>query len=390
MSEEIVDVTELGALDEKPEASESEDKVEESKPAEEPEEEPEEKEEKVPLGEAEEETPEEEKEESPKAIRFSEIKKEFPELFKKYPDLRANYFQAEKFKEYFPTIEDAEVAAKKAEALDYFEEQVRVGDLVSQDGLLDTISRNNPKALDRIADEILPKLFNLDTRLYTRATAPVIKQLLQFAGRQAQQSGDDNLKNSVLHLAKFVYGSANIPQDAPQQRQDDPEKLQLQQQNQQLLYNSASNYQNEVWSSGYEELKKEVLGELDTDKKFNSWQLDKLADDIMNDVNQVLLQDQRHQKEMASLWNHALQNGFPVDMKAKLISAHLARAKMIIPAIRQKRKSEALGTSTPENKQKRTLVPQNSGPARKSPSKIPSAQEAKKQGLSELDVLNRV
>jgi hypothetical protein len=94
---------------------------------------------------------------------------------------------------------------------------------------------------------------------------------------------------------------------------------------------------------------------------------------------------------MSSLWTKAAQSGFPVDMKAKLISAHLARAKMIIPAIRQKKRSEALGARTPEKIiKKRTLVPQNSGPANKSGKSAISAKDAKEKGLTELQVLENL
>jgi hypothetical protein len=390
VSEEVPNVapeSEIDALGEKLEP-EPEDKKDagDGQPAEEPDEEKEEPE--VGDEEEEEEKPEEEEtEESPKAIRFSEIKKEFPELFKKYPDLRANYFQAEKFKEFFPTVEDAEEAARKAEVFDVANEELSRGDFGN---LIITLGNNNPKSLEKVADEILPKLYSIDSRLYSRATIPVLKQMLSFAAREAVRINDENLKNSVGHLAKFVFGSSGVPSDQRPTQQEDPEKLQLQQQNQALISSQARNYYNDVVSESFNEFKREVLSGLDEEKKLTPWHLDKLAEDIMSEVDQILAKDIKHQREMNSLWNRAYQSGFPADMKAKLLNAHLARAKMIIPAIRQRKKSEAMGTKAPENGQKRTMVPQNSGPARKTNPKFPSAQEAKKQGLSELDILNRV
>ncbi len=341
----------------------------------------------------------EEQEETPKAIRFSEIKKEFPELFKKYPDLRANYFQAEKFKEYFPTVEDAESAAKKAEMFELFEGYAAAGDLTSEYSILETLARNKPQVLPKIADEIIPKLFELDkklgTNLYSRATAPVITSLLRFTHSEAirmNNTDGENLKNSVGHIAKFLNGlgirlNGNENREAPR---EDPEKIQLQQQNQALLSNTAGNYESEVYTEAFDKTKSEVQVGLNDEKKLNNWQLDKLTEDIIREVGRVLESDANHQREMQSLWNRAMQSGFPRDMKAKIINARLARAKMIIPAIRQKLKSEALGVRTPEKtNQKRTLIPQNSGPVQHR-SKVLSAKEAKKEGLSEMDFLNRL
>jgi len=325
-----------------------------------------------------------EEEEKPGRISFSEIKKDFPNLFKKYPQLQANYFKAEKYEEIFPTIEDATFSSKKAELFDIFDAQVSQGDFTEA---LNAVHRTNPQALETTADTILPHLYSINPQLYVRAVQPILKQLLGTAMQQAERSKDDNLKNAALVFQNLIWGKGGVPPEIQRQTKPDPEKLALQEQRNNLLYQTASSYEIDAKESAHKHLTKLVEDGIDPENKLTQFTKTKLIEQVVEDLNTRLANDPATQTHMQALWKKAAMSGFPAEMKPIIIRAFLGRAKTILPAIRQKRKTEAFGLpATPE--QKKTSIPSSSGAPKGKVSQI-TPREAKKEGLSEMDIILR-
>lgn len=333
------------------------------------------------LPEEEEEKPEElleEQEDTPKAIRFKDIKEKYPTIFKEFPELRANYFKAEQYGEVFPTVDAAKEAAGKAEFFDQLSSQASVGDLGE---VLSTVGNNNPKALETISEKILPQLYNLNPQLYIKAINPEIKRFLQTAWRSAKESKNENLANSVGHLAQFLGLDKSQPQT---QIQADPEKEELRNQLNQRYSSDIENFNNSVFVSTGEELAKMIRSGINP-KDFNGWQADKLTEDTIAEVINVLKKDGKTQKQIQYLFLQAQRNGLSEDSKASIVSAYLAGAKMIIPQIRQRILMKAKG-QTPQLS-KKINVGQGSAPGR-TQQRIPTRKEIREKGMSDLDILN--
>ncbi len=353
---------------------------------------PEEVEDDTPELETEEEKPEEEDpleekadESKPGTPPFNALRKEHPDIFKKYPQIQANYFQAEQFKEYFPTIDDAKEAAQKSEIFDYFDSSVTKGDL---NLVVEAINQNDPGALNNVADTILPILQSKNPQLYVRAIKPVIVNMLQYANALGDRHTDKeygaNVKAAVTVLANIIFGESGIPTSAAPQPQPDPEKQKLQEAHSALVTQQLSNFQNETYRTTASALKAEIETNLDPNQKLTKFTRDKLIETIFTDVNERLAKDPNTQKLMQSLWNNAPKSGLGENAKLQLKRAFLGRAKLIIPQIRSKRFAEALGNA-PREKTK-TTVPQQSGPSRPKSNKV-SREEVKSKHMSEMDII---
>lgn len=359
----------------------TEEKVEEKPPEEKLESEVEEEEKLEPLGDDEEIT--EEDEEKPGRISFSEIKKEFPNLLKKFPQLQANYFKAEKYEEIFPTIEDATISARKAEIFDVFDAQTTNGDFSE---LISAVGKTNPQGLENVADTILPQLYSTNPQLYVRAIQPVLKSLIGTALKQAEASKNDNLKNAALVLQDMIWGKGGPPADQVRNNRPDPEKIRLEQERNNLLINTATNYEIETKELAHKHLSKLVEDGIDPENKLSPFTRSKLVEQIIADVNDKLAKDPATSKHMLALWKQAAISGFPAEMKPSLIRAFLGRAKTILPAIRQKRKAEAFGSPAEKPELRKTNIPPSSATPRNRQSHI-TPKEAKKEGLSEMDII---
>jgi len=324
---------------------------------------------------------------------FNALKKEFPDIFKKYPAIQANFFKAEKYSEYFPTVEDAENAARKVEIFDTLDQHLTGGDFRP---LIDLLSENNANGLGKVADEILPMLQEKNPQLYVRAINPAFRHFITTGFATAEKfanAAEDstkeygtNLKNAFKLITHFLYGPQGLPTEAaPAAPKDDPEKRQLQQQHHNLIVNTAMNFEKSTKDDVAKELKTLVENNIDPEGKLTKFTREKLIETILNDVNEKISKDGAVQKQMQSLWMQAARIGFTDQSKAQLKRAFLGRAKMIIPTIRQRRLAEASGVFVPVKG--KTMIPQAGGSPKGKSVKI-SSSEARQKNMSEMDIIN--
>ena len=325
----------------------------------------------------------------PGAPPFNKLRKdpEIGKFLKQYPQLQANYFKAEKYAEYFPTVEEAEEAAKKVEIFDVIDSQISQGDFKS---LVEHLSGFNPQGLTKVADEIVPMLHAKDPQLYVRVAKPIITQALKYALNLAAGHSDkaagENIKNAAAVIAHVIFGDASqLNAPATQVPQPDPEKDRLAQANAQLISQQLGNFQSEAHSEGASALRKEIEAGLDPEGKLTPFVKERLVETIFMDVNERLANDQNTRKQMQSLWANAYKAGLTREAKLSLKRAYLGRAKMILPQIRSRRFSEALGTRKPNGPGK-TIVPATSGAPHVKTTKV-TTEQVRKEGMSEMDII---
>lgn len=323
----------------------------------------------------------------PGRIDFKVVKKDFPDLIKKFPQLQANYFKAEQYSEIFPSIEEAQSAAQKAEVFDVINERALSGDI---NIILDGIGDEAPKALNTVAETILPTLYKKNPQLYSTAMAPEIKKLILSAVRAGEKSNNENLKNAALVLQEYVFGANGLPADKVPEKED-PEKENLRKQNQGLFIQQARSYESDVKEFTAKHLVKSVEVDLDDpNNPMSDFVREKLVEQIIEDVNNNLAKNPTIAREMNALWAKAAQKGFSAEMKPVIARAFLARANLILPAIKQKRRNEVFGKKDVkvDAGPRKTNIKQSSGQTRAS-SSVVSKTEIRKGNLSPMDVIMR-
>ena len=101
---------------------------------------------------------------------------------------------------------------------------------------------------------------------------------------------------------------------------------------------------------------KEGKSRIDPEGVFSDFIKNSIIDKVMTEVQDQMQSDRDHIRYMDSLWAKAKKAGYTGDWKSSIISAYLARAKSLVPAIRSRLVSEALGTSSNINGKKSKLV----------------------------------
>lgn len=280
---------------------------------------------------------------------IKEVTEAFPEIFKKFPSLRDMYFREAEYSKILPTIEDAKEAAENSENYNTIRNDIFEG---NGSKLFSGIRDADEKALDTFSTTILPTLFQVRPQAFWSAANPLIEDVARNMYQKGTREGDDNLKNAALHLSQYFFGTVEIAEGKRTSiKLKEPEDNKVKDEKEAWDQEKYQDFRGGIERDVHKQLvdlinekhPKTDKSRLDPDGVFSKFIRDTIIEKIINDLGEQLTADQNHIKFMDSLWDKAKRNGRTDSDKARIMSAYLARAKSLIPTLRSKYVSEALG-----------------------------------------------
>lgn len=280
---------------------------------------------------------EEEKKESKKepAGLLADVKEKYPEIFKEFPELRKAIFHEKEFLKLFATVDEAKEAKEKSSNFDFLESQILSGD---SEALIDSLTEADSEAVGRFSRSFLPTLYKKNREVYISIIDPIIQNIIRSTYVEGEKSNNNNLKNSAWHFSKFIFGTEKFAtEDNARQLQVDPERTKFE------------NEKKEFFERRFKEAQSVVESEID--KKMREWAAQGLdgvsptakkliGDAVIREVDGILAKDQNHLTTVKGLWKKASNSGFSPEIIARISSTYLARAKDLVPTIKNKYKAE--------------------------------------------------
>ena len=328
--------------------------------------------------EKEEEEEQEEEEEEPKKIPYGrptirEIKAKYPDFFKDFPSLRDAFFREQEYTQLFPTVEDAREAFEDIEAFRNLQDSVLSGD---PKPLLDSIEQADSKALGKFAASFLPSLYKRDTALYTEVVTPLFENMVRSMYQQGMTSGDSDLANAALHASKYLFDTEEVAsgkKSVSRRREESPEEKEVEEQRRALNLERYQEFYKSVASEIDQSLRSIVSRDFDPDGVFTPFLKRKCIEEVIDQVGAALEADANHMAVMKSHWTRAGRNGYSRESKDKIVAAYLARARSLIPAIRDKVRREALGTTVKASRKTKEAAENKRSP-KESPTGAPPSK----------------
>jgi hypothetical protein len=330
----------------------------------------------------------EETEESRLRPSIKTMMKDFPELdkiLKKYPQLRDAYYREGKLSAFFPTVEDAEEAATKAESLDTFSQFLMDG---SSKELLEAVGQN-PESLKNFVTNFLPTLSEYNSDLFYEVSVPIVDTAIRNLYKRGQKLGNDNPKeaNNMMAAAKimahFLHGEYEIPEAKPVSKdtQLDSERKKFNEEKLSREKEIYEEFSTKVDDRSNKLMTKYVMEGLDPQNSLSDFTKSKIVEDVIEKIGRELQNDRAHMKLMDKYWKNARNERFSNQSAERILTAYLSRAKRLIPEIRAKVKAEATGVrkaSGPTNGKRKTEVTGGSrSPQRSSNPNIPAKPDRK-------------
>jgi hypothetical protein len=276
------------------------------------------------------------------------IKKEFPEVFKKFPVLKSSLFRDAEFSKHFTNPEEAGEAAVKAENYDQLEQSLVAG---TPELLMRELHANNPRAFEKVVENWLPQLRQLDEKAYISVTEPIIEELIFLAYKHAERIGDKNLGMSARHLANFVFANGGEIPDIAKKRgaAPNPAELQLQQERQEWATTRFREADGEIFGRVTGSLDRFLRNGLDPSGTMTERMKASIVTDVINEANQLLLKDQSHGRRMSALWKRAHQDSYSGQSKESIVSTYLSGVKPLLRDLRNRIRAEYLGQKRRDN-----------------------------------------
>jgi len=278
-----------------------------------------------------------------------EVKAKYPTIFKEFPELKTALFQARAFKEVFPSIEEAREASGKSDDFSFMEEKLLSGKPEDFGQFLSAINTASPKALESVAGNFLPTLYSINPNLYMEATAPLAQNIVKAMYKAGITHGNENLKASALHAAKYLFDDheiatdkKSIPAKTSAKVENDPERVKFEQERTEFAQTKYNDFRGEVVGDAKDSIIRVIENGLDP--SLTPYEKRNVINDIAAELTNVLQSDKDHQNMMNSLWGrHGKVDN--KELKTRILSTHLARVRSLIPSIRAKIVGEVLKQS---------------------------------------------
>lgn len=319
-----------------------------------------------------EEVPEEETEEPEQ----KDEPQNFKEIFKAHPELRKAYFEANQYRTVFPTVEDAQEAYDRVQTFEDFETSIREGDV---NPVIQSIIDSNPQAFATFAENFLPNLQQMDPRLFDKAFAPTVSNLLRSAMQAGHKNGNKNLLLAAQHLSNWIFGDAAPPELKP--------APQVVRQNGDIQGRSQEFFK-ELGDEVSVFLNSESLRNLDPNNVLPAPLKKLAAQDIISEAVKILKGNAQAQRQLQILREKAARSGFSYESRKALRDSYQTMMRPIIARLKGPKRDEmmkTIGKDAVGNKVQKKTVPAAPGTGRKvaiDPKKIDTSR------TSMLDVLN--
>lgn len=279
---------------------------------------------------------------------FKQITEVFPDFFKKFPAMRDVYFRESEYSKIFPTIGDAQEADENNQAFTALRDNIFEGD---GDQLFAAIRETNEKQLERLSGSLLTTLYKVHPNAFWRAANPLVEDICRNMFLKGEKDSNANLQNAARYLSDFFFGKTSIAEGKESTTVKDDETNEVKQEREAFKNEKMSGFRQGVSDDIRVQLIKVIIGKdsksgksrIDPDDALSSFIKTTIIQRISDDIGSQLQADQNHLRGMDSLWTRAIKNGFTEEDKARLITAYLARAKSMVPSLRSKYVSEALG-----------------------------------------------
>lgn len=270
------------------------------------------------------------------------IKAKYPTIFKDFPDLRDAFFREREFSKVYGSVDDAVEAATKSGYYDSFVSAVDKGDVGM---LMDAVIEMGDSQAQAFVENFLPAVEARSTKALGKITAPFVHRAIRFVFEDGKNMGGErgqNLMVAARYMAKHLFNEENPERLHGQlQAEPSPERQELENQRRQF-----ATQQFEVASSDVERvidnrLQRDVIKHIDPNGAMNEFMREALAEKVIKELQDVIVEDKAHLTRMTSLWRRATKEAYNGESKARIVSAFLARAKQSMPSVVARIKAQA-------------------------------------------------
>lgn len=290
-------------------------------------------------------------------VKKREILAKYPDVFKDFPSLETAYYRELEFTKIFPTIADAKDGASAVNTLAGLEADLRKGNTVN---LFKAIVKDDPKAFAYLADSYMENLAQVDEKAYHHVLGNITKDIVETMFKTAKKSSNKELGDAATTLYQFMFGDVEWKPKAKLAIDDanDPanEKLKdLERREQEFEKTKFNERQTELMTGVDNRIKSVIDQNIDKKAQMTPFVKKTAVREVKEKLDSLIKADSRFQTIVKRLWDKARESKYSRDSLNTIESAHVSKAKSLLPTVIVSVKKEALkGNSVERRREKDT------------------------------------
>ncbi|MET0785350.1 MAG: hypothetical protein ABWY25_01420 [Paenisporosarcina sp.] len=288
------------------------------------------------------EEPSQEKLEVVAPVRRREILKKYPTLFKDFPYLEKAYYREQQFTQVFPTIDQAKDAYDKAVTLQNFEDDI-VGN-GNQRNILKLIKENNPKAFNKVVDDYMENLAEIDEPAYHHVIANLTKHTIKSMWHEGKASQNLKLQEAAVILNQYVFGSSiyKPPVRLSGSEEEGEKAAEISNREREVIRTAFEGASTDVNTRVNNYLKSNIEANIDPSKSMTDYTRKNAVKDAIDKINTLIEKDVRFKGLADRLWEESARNNFSKATLDKISKAFIARGKSLLTPVVKSVRNEAL------------------------------------------------
>lgn len=299
-------------------------------------------------------------------VRRREILSKYPNLFKDFPYLEKAYYREQQFTEILSTIDDAKTAAESHKILQAFsDDMVEKGNVKN---VLKMIKERNPETFNRVADNYMEHLREIDESAYIHVQSNTVKNIILGMVEEAKSSNDDDLRTAALLLNKWAFGSSKFTPPQKMAKDAKPEdktkENEISKREEEFNKRQLDSAVDEVNHKVNNTIKAAIEGNIDPNKTMTDYVRKHATQDAVGKITRLIENDKRFQVIIDKLWEKAERSSYSRDSQDEIRKAFLSKAKSLLAPVLKSARNEALKGMGKRVKDEDDVVDDDSKPQR--------------------------
>lgn len=281
--------------------------------------------------------------------RKAEILKKYPDLFKDFKYLEKVLYRDKAYNELFGSFDDAKEASEQATNFKEFEGQLLSGNTRE---ILKNVKEADPKAYDKIIDDYLPSLAEIDREAYLHVVGNLNKRLIMEMISEAEESNDADLKQAALIVNRFVFSSNKFTPPVNRVNHEvDTKQNEIENERRQFIQERLDSSINDLQGRVDNTLKATISEYIDPKNVMSSYVKKNAVADALKILTEHITEDPTVAKTLNKLWGAAADAKFSQDSLKRIQKFYLGKARGGLKPAILKARAEALKDSAPRKKE---------------------------------------
>lgn len=280
----------------------------------------------------------------------SQIKAKYPNIFKEFKALDHIFHREKAYAEVFPTVKDAKAAKEDIGEYVKIQEELLNGNVT---GTLNRVKISNPKAYEKIANNIIESLIAVDKESYIEPARVVFKSGLNnlySIAQQALKKDPANKRAEQMMIAaelihEGLFGSSEVTPYSKETKEEDkenPEVEKLKRERQAIDHEKFNEAHSKVTSRFGDLVTRTLDKNIDKNNVLSTYVKNNLIKDIKEELDKQLIADRRFGGIVKKLYERAKEGNFNQESIDNILTALKNKAGSILPDIMRAKKGEAL------------------------------------------------